>query len=99
MTTNIPLMSLKAQHELLAPELRQAVVRVVDSGTFILGPEVRQFEAEFAALVAGRHCVAVSSGTAALWLSLLALGIGRGDEVIVPSWRRRGYYVTRSSAG
>ncbi|MGA2825666.1 MAG: DegT/DnrJ/EryC1/StrS family aminotransferase [Streptosporangiaceae bacterium] len=76
-----------------------AATGVLRSGQVVQGRQVAEFEAEFAALVAGRHCVAVSSGTAALWLSLLALGIGRGDEVIVPSWRRRGYYVTRSSAG
>ncbi|GAB3667930.1 DegT/DnrJ/EryC1/StrS family aminotransferase [Actinocorallia lasiicapitis] len=50
------------------------------------GPEVAAFEAEFSALVAGRHCVAVNSGTSALHLSLLALGVGPGDEVIVPSF-------------
>ncbi|MEV3857867.1 DegT/DnrJ/EryC1/StrS family aminotransferase [Streptomyces sp. NPDC050095] len=64
----------------------QAAVRVLRSGRVVQGPEVAAFEAEFAALVDGRHCVAVNSGTSALQLTLLALGIGAGDEVIVPSF-------------
>jgi dTDP-4-amino-4,6-dideoxygalactose transaminase len=63
-----------------------AAVRVLESGHLVQGPEVAAFEAEFADLVDGRHCVAVNSGTSALWLTLLALGIGPGDEVIVPSF-------------
>lgn len=63
-----------------------AAVRVLRSGHLVQGPEVAAFEDEFAHLVAGRHCVAVSSGTSALWLTLLGLGIGPGDEVIVPSF-------------
>ena len=86
LTTNIPLMSLKAQHERLAPELRQAVVRVVDSGAFIMGPEVKQFETEFAAALGARHAVGVSNGTDALRVALEALGVGPGDEVLVPSF-------------
>jgi dTDP-4-amino-4,6-dideoxygalactose transaminase len=63
-----------------------AAVRVLRSGQLTQGPEVAAFEEEFAGLVDGRHCIAVNSGTAALWLSLLALGIGPGDDVIVPSF-------------
>ncbi|RSN66397.1 DegT/DnrJ/EryC1/StrS family aminotransferase [Actinomadura sp. WAC 06369] len=63
-----------------------AVVRVLRGGRVVQGPEVAAFEEEFSALVAGRHCVAVNSGTSALHLALLALGIGPGDEVIVPSF-------------
>ena len=65
---------------------RRAVERVLASGMLAQGPEVAAFEAEFAEHVAGRPCVAVNSGTSALLLSLLALGIGPGDEVIVPSF-------------
>src|SRR5919107_2765413 len=64
----------------------EAAVRVLRSGMVVQGPEVAAFEAEFSELVAGRHCVAVNSGTSALHLSLLALGFGPGDEVIVPSF-------------
>ena len=64
----------------------EAAVRVLRSGMVIQGPEVAGFEQEFGELVGGRHCVAVNSGTSALHLSLLALGYGPGDEVIVPSF-------------
>ena len=63
-----------------------AAVRVLRSGNLVQGPEVAAFEDEFATLVDGRHCVAVNSGTSALWLTLLALGLGPGDEVITPSF-------------
>ncbi|HEY7222791.1 MAG TPA: DegT/DnrJ/EryC1/StrS family aminotransferase [Micromonosporaceae bacterium] len=63
-----------------------AAVRVLRSGNVVQGPEVAAFEAEFSELVDGRHCVAVNSGTSALHLTLLALGLGPGDEVIVPSF-------------
>ncbi len=64
----------------------EAAVRVLRSGMVVQGPEVAAFEQEFAAVVDGRHCVAVNSGTSALQLTLMALGIGPGDEVIVPSF-------------
>jgi dTDP-4-amino-4,6-dideoxygalactose transaminase len=70
----------------IAEEDIEAAVRVLRTGSVVQGPEVASFESEFAALVGGRHCVAVSSGTSALQLTLLALGIGPGDEVIVPSF-------------
>jgi dTDP-4-amino-4,6-dideoxygalactose transaminase len=63
-----------------------AAVRVLRSGMVVQGPEVAAFEQEFGEQVGGRHCVAVNSGTSALQLSLLALGFGPGDEVIVPSF-------------
>ena len=65
---------------------RLAVDRVLRSGMLAQGPEVAAFENEYSIVVAGRHCVAVNSGTSALHMSLLALGIGPGDEVIVPSF-------------
>ncbi|GLY21573.1 DegT/DnrJ/EryC1/StrS family aminotransferase [Micromonospora sp. NBRC 101691] len=64
----------------------EAAVRVLRSGMVVQGPEVAAFEQEFADLVAGRHCVAVNSGTSALQLTLMALGFGPGDQVIVPSF-------------
>ena len=64
----------------------EAAVRVLRSGKLIQGPEVAAFEQEFSALAGGGHCVAVNAGTSALLLSLLAAGIGAGDEVIVPSF-------------
>jgi dTDP-4-amino-4,6-dideoxygalactose transaminase len=64
----------------------EAAVRVHRSGMVVQGPEVAAFEQEFSALVNGRHCVAVNSGTSALQLTLMALNIKPGDEVIVPSF-------------
>lgn len=63
-----------------------AAVRVLRSGMVVQGPEVAGFEEDFGALVDGRQCVAVNSGTSALQLALMAMGIGSGDEVIVPSF-------------
>lgn len=65
---------------------KKAVLRVLNSGNLAQGPEVAKFEEEFASYVEGRSCVAVNSGTSALHLALLSLGIGKGDEVIVPSF-------------
>src|SRR4029453_19038019 len=70
----------------IAEEDIEAAVRVLRSGMVVQGPEVKGFEDEFAEVVGGRRCVAVNSGTSALQLSLLALGLGPGDEVIVPSF-------------
>ncbi|RZU52400.1 hypothetical protein EV385_4258 [Krasilnikovia cinnamomea] len=64
----------------------EAAVRVLRSGMVVQGPEVAAFEEEFSEVVGGRHCVAVNSGTSALYLCLLGLGVGPGDEVVVPSF-------------
>ena len=74
-----------AQPEIGEEEIA-AAVRVLRSGRVVQGPEVAAFEEEFAGLVDGRRCVAVNSGTSALQLALVALGIGSGDEVVVPSF-------------
>lgn len=63
-----------------------AVMRVLRSGSLAQGPEVKLFEEEFSKIVGDRECVAVNSGTSALHVSLLALGIGSGDEVVLPSF-------------
>jgi dTDP-4-amino-4,6-dideoxygalactose transaminase len=65
---------------------RKAVDRVMRSGLLAQGPEVTNFEKEFSKFVEDRECVAVNSGTSALHIALLSLGIGKGDEVIVPSF-------------
>src|SRR5579864_9240991 len=79
---NVPFVDLRAQYEAIADELKESVLRTLDSQVFVLGPEVEAFEEEFAAYCGVRHAVAVNSGTAALHLALLALGVGSGDEII-----------------
>ena len=78
----VPFVDLAQQHLAMEEELRQVFERVLERSSFILGPEVQQFEEDFAKYLNVSHCIAVNSGTAALQLSLLALDIGRGDEVI-----------------
>src|SRR4051812_2982171 len=78
----IPLVDLKAQYRSIKEEIDSAVLRVLDSSQFVLGPEVAGFEQDFAAYTSTRHAAAVNSGTSALHLALLAAGIGPGDEVI-----------------
>lgn len=82
----IPLVDLAAQHASLQRDLQHAFERVLTSQSFILGPEVSAFEVEIAQLIGVPHAVGVSSGTDALLLALLALGIGPGDEVLVPAF-------------
>ncbi len=81
----IPFLDLERQHEELRQELVAAFERVLNDSAFILGEEVESFEREFAQYCGVRHCVGTASGTAALTLALMAAGIGRGDEVIVPA--------------
>ena len=82
MRSVVPFLDLVAQHAPLRPAMDAAIARVLDSGQYILGPEVEAFEREFAAYCGGTHGVAVNSGTSALHLALLAAGVGPGDEVI-----------------
>ena len=83
---NGPLLDLNQQNQPLAAELKETFARVLDSSQFILGPEVAEFESQFAASVGASHAIGVSSGTDALLLSLMTLGIGLGDEVLCPSF-------------
>ncbi len=70
----------------LRDQLRAAVERVMDSGQFILGPEVSAFEREFAAYCGAEHAIGVANGTDAITIALRAMGVGPGDEVVVPSF-------------
>src|SRR5579864_890739 len=83
---NIPLVDLKAQYAAIAPEVNAAIQGVLDDACFILGPPVAAFEQAFAAFCGVKHCIGVASGTDALHLILRALGIGPGDEVIMPAF-------------
>jgi dTDP-4-amino-4,6-dideoxygalactose transaminase/flavin reductase (DIM6/NTAB) family NADH-FMN oxidoreductase RutF len=66
-------------------EIKRAALAAIESGQYILGPECRGFEAEFARYIGCRHAVLTNSGTAALWMAMKALGVKGGDEVLVPS--------------
>lgn len=81
----VPFSDLKGMHSEIKDELQTVFERVLDESTFVLGPEVRNFEKEFAAYCGTTECIAVNSGTAALHLALLALGVGAGDEVVTVS--------------
>jgi len=88
---SIPLVDVKAQYERLIPEIQERIGEVLDSGIFILGPNVHAFEREAAALLGVPRTIGVANGTDALVLALDALGIGPGDEVISPAFT---FYAT-----
>jgi len=90
-TKPIPLVDVKAQYAPLIPELEERFSAVLQSGRFVFGPEVEAFEHEAAAFLGVPHAIGVANGTDALVVALEALGIGRGDEVICPSFT---FYAT-----
>ncbi|RYU76071.1 DegT/DnrJ/EryC1/StrS family aminotransferase [Hymenobacter persicinus] len=81
----VPFLAFSPQHEPIREEVMAAMGRIYDSQWYVLGDAVRSFEAAYAGFSDVQHCVGVANGLDALHLSLLALGIGPGDEVIVPS--------------
>jgi len=83
---NVNLLDLKPQNAALELELQEAFMRVLKSGYFILGPEVDKFERALAEFTGAKHALGVSSGTDAILVALMALGIGPGDEVLCPSF-------------
>src|ERR1700722_14540453 len=83
-SVGIPLCDLQTQYRELEPQLLQAVNRVLNSGQVILGPEVTGFEQEMARYCGAGYGIGCSSGSDALLLALHALGVGPGDEVILP---------------
>src|SRR5512138_1445649 len=87
----VPILDLKPAYEELRTELDAAYHRVMESGWVLLGRELQGFESEYAASVGTKHCVGVANGLEAMQLVLMALGVGPGDEVIVPS---NGYIAT-----
>jgi len=82
----IPLCDLKAEYEEIRDEVNEAVLRVLASGRYILGPEVEAFEKEVADYLGVKHAIGVANGSDALYLALRALDVGPGHEVIVPAF-------------
>jgi dTDP-3-amino-3,4,6-trideoxy-alpha-D-glucose transaminase len=82
----IPLFDTRTPLEPLDGSIKEAVLSVLEEGRFILGPEVQAFESEFAAACGSNHSVGVANGTDAIELALRAMGVGPGDEVVVPSF-------------
>ena len=82
----VPLFDTRTPLAALRAELDTAIARVLDGGRFILGPEVAAFEREFASFLGAGHAVGVANGTDALTIALRAMGVGPGDEVVVPSF-------------
>jgi UDP-2-acetamido-2-deoxy-ribo-hexuluronate aminotransferase len=78
----IPFIDLKSQFKALEPEIRRRIDIVLDHGQYIMGPEVAELEARLAAFTGSKHCITVASGTEALLIALMGLGIGQDDEVI-----------------
>jgi UDP-2-acetamido-2-deoxy-ribo-hexuluronate aminotransferase len=78
----IPFIDLKSQFKALEPEIRRRIDIVLEHGQYIMGPEVAELEARLAAFTGSKHCITVASGTEALLIALMGLGIGQDDEVI-----------------
>jgi dTDP-4-amino-4,6-dideoxygalactose transaminase len=96
MSAPIPMLDLTAQHVPLRDEIRAAIDRVVDSGTYILGPEVAAFEQEMQRRLGVKHAVACANGSDGLVIALQALGVGPGDEVITTSFS---FFASAGSVG
>lgn len=90
----VPLLALDRQYDVLREAIREAINRVCDSGRFVLGPDVAELEAELATALDVPHVISCASGSDALLLALMALDVGVGDEVIVPSYT---FFATASA--
>lgn len=84
-TIPIPFLDLVAMHEEVAAEVAEGFARILSSCAFVGGPDVTEFEREFASACGRAHCVGLASGTDAIELALRAMGVGRGDEVVIPA--------------
>ena len=82
----IPLIDLKSQYRSIETEVNERIAKVLEHGHYIMGPEVLDLETKLAGYVGAKHCITVSSGTDALLISLMALGIKAGDEVVIASF-------------
>lgn len=94
-----PLIDLKREYELLGDEITEKINAIMSRGDFVLGRETEEFERDFARYCGVRHCVAVGSGTAALFIALMAHGIGAGSQVIIPAFTFKATGVAVRLAG
>lgn len=78
----IPFINLKTQYQALKPQIQARIDAVLEHGQYIMGPEVKELEDKLAAFTGAKHCITCASGTEALLMSLMALGIGPGDEIV-----------------
>ncbi|HZY98829.1 MAG TPA: DegT/DnrJ/EryC1/StrS family aminotransferase [Candidatus Baltobacteraceae bacterium] len=95
----VPFVDLQVQYASIRSEVDRAFAGVLEQASFVLGPQVAAFEERFAAYTGAAHCVGVESGTAALKLALTALGIGPGDEVVIPANTYIASAIAVSAAG
>ena len=82
----VPFIDFSEQNKVIRSEVEAGFARVIEKASFIMGPDVKKFEGEFAAYCGVKYAVGVNSGTDALYLALAALGVGEGDEVILPTY-------------
>src|SRR3982751_2838986 len=78
----VPYLDLPAQMKVIRKEIDAAIARTLDNCSFCLGPDVAQFDKDFARYCGAQHCIAFNSGTSALHVGMMLLGVGPGDEVI-----------------
>src|ERR1044071_2899109 len=90
----VPLLDMKRQYEPLREKILAAVTKVCDSGRYVLGPECEELERGVAQFTGARHAIACASGSDAILLALMALGVSAGDEVICPSYT---FFATASA--
>src|ERR671931_578740 len=84
-----------SSHARYADQLRERIAAVIETGRYILGPEVEAFEREFADYLGAKHAIGVANGTEAITIALRALGVGPGDDVVLPSFT---FYATAEAA-
>lgn len=94
-----PLVDLRREYEFIGHEISDALRDVMRRGDFILGKEVAEFEKQYAEFCNTKYCIGVGSGTAALFISLISLGIGKGDDVIIPAFTFRASAMAVAMAG
>ena len=97
---NIPFVDLKIQYQSIKPEIDNAIASVIDDTAFVRGKYVNEFEKDYAEKYGVKHCISVANGTDAIYITLKALGIGSGDEVITVanSWISTSETITQTGA-